>query len=122
MVRVTRHPFLTGVGLWALVHLVANGDVASFIFFGALGFVALAGTVSIDTKRRRAFGPAWESFAAQTSIISFAAIAAGRTHFNPREITARRWVAAANSLRSDVGWTLTHNRRVAVSGMTRPSQ
>jgi uncharacterized membrane protein len=95
IVRVTRHPFLTGVGLWALVHLVANGNVASFIFFGALGVVALAGTVSIDTKRRRAFGPAWESFAAQTSIIPFAAIAAGRTHFNPREITAWRWVAAA---------------------------
>jgi uncharacterized membrane protein len=29
IVRVTRHPFLTGVGLWALVHLIGNGDVAS---------------------------------------------------------------------------------------------
>ena len=33
IVRVTRHPFLTGVGLWALVHLIGNGDVASLFFF-----------------------------------------------------------------------------------------
>ena len=26
IVRVTRHPFLTGVGLWALVHLIGNGE------------------------------------------------------------------------------------------------
>lgn len=30
IVRVTRHPILIGVGLWAVVHLIANGDVASF--------------------------------------------------------------------------------------------
>jgi uncharacterized membrane protein len=64
IVRVTRHSFLIGVGLWAVVHLIANGDVASFIFFGALAVTALAGPVSIDAKRRRALGPAWQSFAA----------------------------------------------------------
>ncbi len=94
IVRVTRHPFLIGVGLWAVAHLVANGDVASFIFFGAFAVTALAGTVSIDAKRRRALGPGWQTFAAQTSIVPFAAIAAGRTRFNPGEIAAWRWVAA----------------------------
>jgi uncharacterized membrane protein len=57
IVRVTRHPFLIGVGLWAVVHLIANGDLASFIFFGSLAVTALAGTVSIDAKRRRVLGP-----------------------------------------------------------------
>jgi uncharacterized membrane protein len=94
IVRVTRHPFLIGVGLWAVVHLIANGDVASFIFFGALAITAFAGTVSIDAKRRRALGPAWQSFAVQTSIIPFAAIAAGRTRFNASEIGTWRWIAA----------------------------
>ena len=94
IVRVTRHPFLIGVGLWAVVHLIANGDVASFIFFGALAVTALAGTVSIDAKRRRALGPGWQSFAAQTSIVPFAAIAAGRTRFNPGEIATPQWVVA----------------------------
>jgi uncharacterized membrane protein len=57
IVRVTRHPFLIGVGLWAVVHLIANGDLASFIFFGSLAVTALAGTVSIDAKRRPRTGP-----------------------------------------------------------------
>ncbi len=73
IVRVTRHPFLVGVALWALVHLVGNGDAASLIFFATFAVVALAGTLSIDAKRSRALGPAWASFAARTSIVPFAA-------------------------------------------------
>ena len=33
MVRITRHPFLWGIALWAFVHLIVNGDLASLIFF-----------------------------------------------------------------------------------------
>jgi uncharacterized membrane protein len=94
IVRVTRHPFLTGVGLWALVHLIGDGDVASLVFFAVWAVVALAGTVSIDRKRQRLFGAAWEPFAAQTSIVPFAAIAAGRNRFRPGEIGVWRWGAA----------------------------
>jgi uncharacterized membrane protein len=94
IVRVTRHPFLTGVGLWALVHLIGSGDVASLVFFAVWAVVALAGTVSIDRKRRRLLSAAWEPFAARTSIVPFAAIAAGRNRFRPGEIGAWRWGAA----------------------------
>src|SRR5215469_10571549 len=91
IVRITRHPFLTGVALWALVHLIGTGDVASLFFFATFAIVSLAGTVSIDAKRQRLLGDAWEPFAAQTSIVPFAAIAAGRNRFTPREIGAWRW-------------------------------
>ncbi len=91
VVRVTRHPFLVGVALWALVHLVGNGDVASLLFFGSLAIVACAGTVSIDAKRRKSAGAAWDSFEATTSIIPFAAIAAGHNRFDWREIGLWRW-------------------------------
>src|SRR5215472_11659392 len=91
IVRITRHPFLTGVGLWAVVHLIGNGDVASLVFFATWAIVALAGTVSIDAKPRRLLGAAWEPFAAQTSIVPFAAIAAGPNRFIPSEIGLWRW-------------------------------
>ncbi len=78
MVRITRHPFLWGVALWAFVHLVANGDLASLIFFGSLLVLALGGTAAIDAKRRRSFGDDWHRFAEATSNIPFAAIASGR--------------------------------------------
>src|SRR6185369_6689062 len=33
LVRITRHPFQWSVVLWAIGHIVANGDVASLLFF-----------------------------------------------------------------------------------------
>jgi len=78
MVRVTRHPFLWGVAIWALGHLLVNGDLASLVLFGSMLFLALFGTASIDAKRRRKLGDKWDAFAAQTSNVPFAAILAGR--------------------------------------------
>ena len=95
ILRVTRHPFLTGVGLWSIVHLIADGDLASLIFFACFAVVAGAGTASIDAKRRRLLGAAaWEPFAAQTSIMPFAAILARRNQLRLREIGTWRCVAA----------------------------
>jgi uncharacterized membrane protein len=53
VLRITRHPFLWGVVLWSGFHLLANGDLASVIFFGTFLVVALPGTCSIDAKLRR---------------------------------------------------------------------
>jgi len=92
IVRVTRHPFLIGVAIWALVHLIGNGDWASLLFFLTFAVVSLAGTLSIDAKRLRLSGAAaWSAFASQTSIVPFAAIAAGRNRFELAEIGAWRW-------------------------------
>lgn len=94
IVRITRHPFLVGVAVWALVHLVGNGDVASLVFFAAFAVVAVAGTVSIDAKRRRALGgAAWDAFASRTSIMPFAAILAGRNTVASNELGWWRPVA-----------------------------
>lgn len=78
IVRISRHPFLWGVALWALVHLAMNGDVASLILFGSLLLLAVGGPPSIDAKRRRALGERWTHFAQATSSVPFAAILAGR--------------------------------------------
>jgi uncharacterized membrane protein len=86
MVRITRHPFLTGVALWAAGHLLVNGDLASLILFGALLVLSVFGTTSIDAKRRRALGEKWDAFARQTSATPFLAIAQGRQTLNLGEI------------------------------------
>lgn len=86
MLRITRHPFLWGVAVWALGHLLVNGDAASILLFGSMLALALFGTVSIDAKRRRKLGKDWDAFAAQTSNIPFAAIAAGRQRLSLGEI------------------------------------
>jgi len=86
MLRITRHPFLWGVALWALGHLLVDGDRASIVLFGALFVLALFGTASIDAKRRRALGATWDAFAGQTSNVPFAAILAGRQKLSLSEI------------------------------------
>src|SRR5215472_13822736 len=96
LVRITRHPFLWGTALWALVHLIINGELAALILFGTLLVLALGGTAAIDAKRRRLFGDQWAQFAAVTSNVPFAAITAGRNRLAPvvREIGAWRALLA----------------------------
>ncbi len=91
--KVTRHPILWGIGLWAVVHVMANGDLASLILFGSLGVLALGGTVHIDRKKRTTMGGDWRAFAGATSNVPFAAIAAGRTRVSLKEIGYGRLVA-----------------------------
>jgi uncharacterized membrane protein len=54
-----RHPMLTGVAVWAVAHLLVNGDMASIILFGGLGTWALISMFLIN----RAEGP-WQRPAA----------------------------------------------------------
>ena len=74
ILRITRHPFLWGVALWAVGHLFANGDQASTIFFGAFAVLALAGTGLIDARRTRENAPGWGVFLQATSNVPFQAI------------------------------------------------
>lgn len=86
MLRITRHPFLWGVAIWALGHLLVNGERASIVLFGAMFALALFGTASIDAKRKRALSATWNAFAAQTSNAPFGAILSGRQKLNLAEI------------------------------------
>ncbi len=75
---VTRHPVMWAITLWALAHMIPNGDVASLIFFCAFAGLALAGMPAIDRRRRAMMGAAWESFETGTSLVPFAAMISGR--------------------------------------------
>jgi len=94
MLRITRHPFLWGVAIWAVGHLLVNGDQPGAILFGSVLALAVLGTFSIDAKRRGALGDKWTAFAAQTGNIPFAAILAGRQKLSIGEIGAWRLLLA----------------------------
>jgi uncharacterized membrane protein len=85
VIRVTRHPMLWSFAIWAVVHVIGNGDTASIVFFGAFLVTALAGMPSIDAKLARRDPAAWQALSATTSIVPFAAIVARRNRFVPRE-------------------------------------
>ena len=93
--RVTRHPFLWGIALLSVGHMATVPSPRSLLLFGTLLAVALAGTVSIDAKRRARLGPRWTSFATVTSNIPFAAILEGRQPLRLRELGAKLFLLAA---------------------------
>jgi uncharacterized membrane protein len=101
--RVTRHPRLCGISLWAIAHLLVNGHLAALLMFGALLVTALNGMVSIDRKRRRTLGAQWDAFEQQTSRLPFAAILSGRTRFELAEFHVWQ-VALAVALFLGVFW------------------
>jgi uncharacterized membrane protein len=84
VIRVTRHPLMWAIMLWAFAHLLARADLRGLIFFGGLFLVAGLGTMLID--RRKKSDSDWARFAAVTSNVPFLAIAQGRNHFALREI------------------------------------
>jgi uncharacterized membrane protein len=94
VIRVTRHPVMWAILLWATAHVLARGDLASLVFFGGFLVVAALGTVLIDARKRAALGEDWTRFAAATSNIPFGAIAAGRNRFVVAEIGWRVVVVA----------------------------
>jgi uncharacterized membrane protein len=86
ILRITRHPIMWGIALWAAVHLIARGDTASVIFFGAMLLLAVLGTLLIDARKNRTLGPDWQRFASLTSNVPFGAIIQGRNRFQFDEI------------------------------------
>ncbi len=53
--RLIRHPQLTGVIVWAVAHLLSNGDSRSLVLFGGLGLWALIEIPLINARQG-----AWE--------------------------------------------------------------
>lgn len=48
--RVLRHPQLSGLMLWSLAHLLANGDQRSLVLFGGLGSWAIVEMFAINRR------------------------------------------------------------------------
>ncbi len=60
IVRLTRHPILLALSLWALAHVVPNGDLAHLLLFGFFAVFAGIGRRLIDRRRQRDMGEEWQ--------------------------------------------------------------
>ena len=95
IVRITRHPFLWAMVLWAIGHLIVNGDFPSVVLFGGILALAFIGMGEIDRKTRARDPEGWAAFEARTSVVPFAAIAQGRNRLVWSEIGWWRLALAA---------------------------
>ena len=72
IVALVRHPVLWAALLWALAHLVPNGDLAHVILFGLLALLAGGGMLIFDRRQRRRLGEEeWARLAAHSSNLPF---------------------------------------------------
>ena len=88
VIRITRHPLMWAIMLWALAHMLSRGDSPSLVFFG--GFLALAALGTVLMDRRKRANADWARFAALTSNLPFLAIVQGRNRLVWREIGWKR--------------------------------
>jgi uncharacterized membrane protein len=65
--RVTRHPMMWGIGLWALSHLVLFWSLRTMITAAAMGTLALVGARLQDGKKARLMGDAWAQWSRNTA-------------------------------------------------------
>jgi uncharacterized membrane protein len=93
ILRITRHPVMWGIMLWAGAHLLARGELKSTLFFGSFLLLAAAGTVLMDLRKAQ-LGDVWTRYARLTSNLPFVAIAQGRNRLAWRELGALKIVIA----------------------------
>lgn len=75
---ITRHPFLWAVVLWAISHLLVNGDMATIILMLGMITLSFGGMRHIDYRRAKLLGSAWGPVALTTSVTPFKAVLQGR--------------------------------------------
>jgi uncharacterized membrane protein len=86
ILRITRHPVMWAIMLWAGAHMFALGSIRSVVLFGGLLLLAAAGTTLQDARKAKSLGDDWKRFTALTSNVPFAAIARGRNKVVWKEI------------------------------------
>ena len=67
IVRLTRHPLLLTLSLWAMAHVVPNGDLAHVILFGVFAIFAAFGGLLVNRRRKREMGAEWRRLLAEVT-------------------------------------------------------
>lgn len=87
LLKITRHPIQWGILLFAVAHIIANGDTNSIMFFGTLITVSFLGMLAMDNRHAAEDTPAWRKFMDETSMVPFVALLTGRLKFTLADIS-----------------------------------
>jgi len=105
--RITRHPLNTGFALFGLSHMLVNGTVGDWIFWGGFPVFALVSAWHQDRRMLGSRDPAFRAFYERTSFFPFVAILSGRQSMVWGEV---RWRGAVIGVVLYVALRLVHPR------------
>ena len=72
VLRITRHPMMWSLALWAIVHAIVIATPKALLFDAAFLILALGGSAAQDHKKRQLMGETWHEWSAQTAFWPFA--------------------------------------------------
>ena len=72
VLAITRHPMMWSFAIWAIVHATVIATPKALLLNGAIAFLALAGALGQDRKKRRMHGDKWMAWVDQTHFVPFA--------------------------------------------------
>ena len=67
VMRVTRHPMMWGIGLWAASHIILFWSIRTMVTALAMGILALVGAKLQDAKKEALMGESWAEWERKTS-------------------------------------------------------
>jgi uncharacterized membrane protein len=83
--QVTRHPFFSGIAIWAAAHALLSPTTVTFVFFLGVIVLALVGGLHQDRRLVAEMGEPYRAYVAATSFWPFVAIATRRQKLVWRE-------------------------------------
>lgn len=93
MVRLSRHPLLLALGLWAAVHCLPNGDLAHVILFAVFTGFSLLGMKLIDRRKQREMGALWLQY--NSVVRNVSALTAARSALSGKRLALAFAIYAA---------------------------
>lgn len=108
VLRITRHPLFSGLGLFGLAHLLVNGSTGDLAFFGGFPLFAWIGARHQDARLTRDKA-GYAALVAETSVVPFLAVLTGRQRLVAAELP---WRAMAVGLALTVALRHWHDSLV----------
>lgn len=104
--QVTRHPFFSGIAIWAAAHSLLAPSRATFVFFVGIVVLTLAGGRHQDRRLVAELGEPYRSYLAATSFWPFVAAVTKRQQIRWRE---QPWGAYAIGIVTSLGLYKVHD-------------
>lgn len=76
--QITRHPFFSGIALWAAAHALLAPSKVTFVFFIGMIVLSFVGAMHQDRRLIAELGEPYRSYVASTSFWPFVAVATRR--------------------------------------------
>lgn len=83
--QVTRHPFFSGIAIWAAAHALLAPSTVSFVFFTGVVALSFVGGMHQDRRLIAELGEPYRAYVASTSFWPFVAVVTKRQRINWRE-------------------------------------